>query len=253
MNEKTKNQDDFILDVNKRHVQVPNSMTIKTELTPKEILIYVSIKRYMNKDTHEAFPSQDLICKNASSTKPTVKKCIDKLQELGYLKVIKRGRSHIYRFNSYKTFEPFSYDFLDNQDISASAKAQLLVIQQYMYKNIKGKGKISYNDNQLAKITNCSNHTITKCNQELIDKGYLTIIKTDKKDPISGLKINEKIYNLDELQQNIIWTLQDHEYRLTQQEEEFDNMKRLVNQLLKEVTELQKENKEIKCNPSTNL
>ena len=43
--------------MNKQHVQLPNNMTLEAILTPQDLLVYISIKRYMNKDTKEAFPS----------------------------------------------------------------------------------------------------------------------------------------------------------------------------------------------------
>lgn len=47
-----------------QHVQLPNNMTASGELTPKDLLIYVSIKRYMNNETREAFPSLETIMKH---------------------------------------------------------------------------------------------------------------------------------------------------------------------------------------------
>jgi len=193
---------------NLQHVQLPNSMTVNSDLTPKDLLIYVSIKRYMNKDTKEAFPSQDLICKNASSTKPTVKKCTEKLVELGYIKVRKDGRKNVYIFNSHKNFEPFSYEFLDREDLSASTKAHLLATQQFMFKDVDKYGKVTMNDFQLSQILNTSPQTISRCNKELEEKGYLSIIKTSAKDSDTGLIRNEKMYHLDELSQAIVFTLQ---------------------------------------------
>ena len=41
--------------MNKQHVQLPNNMTLETILTPQDLLVYISIKRYMNNETKEAF------------------------------------------------------------------------------------------------------------------------------------------------------------------------------------------------------
>ena len=38
------------MEENKRHVQVPNDMTITRTISPKDLLIYTAIKRYANKD-----------------------------------------------------------------------------------------------------------------------------------------------------------------------------------------------------------
>ena len=39
--------------MNKQHVQLPNNMTLETILTPQDLLVYVSIKRYMNNETKD--------------------------------------------------------------------------------------------------------------------------------------------------------------------------------------------------------
>ena len=44
---------------NKQHIQLPNNMAEK--LTPQDILIYLYLKRHMNKDTKEAFPDFDSV------------------------------------------------------------------------------------------------------------------------------------------------------------------------------------------------
>lgn len=226
---------------NLQHVQVPNGMTVNSELTPKDLLIYVSIKRYMNKNTKEAFPSQDLICKNANSTKPTVKKCVEKLVELGYLSIRKEGRKNVYKFNNHKNFEPFSYEFLDNEVLSASVKAQVLVTQQYMFKDMEGYGKMTLNDFQLSHIINSSPQTIARCNKELEEKGFLSIIKTNAKDSESGLAKNEKIFNLDALGQAIVFTLQNHENRLNNVDKEVAMLKKQIEILLKDKQENKKQ------------
>ena len=97
-----------------RHVQLPNNMTTK-DLTPKDLLVYVSIKRYMNKDSLECYPSLDKIVEVSGISKPTVRKTIDKLSKLNYITVTKSGRKNIYKFSPYKNFEPFSYEFLDKK------------------------------------------------------------------------------------------------------------------------------------------
>ena len=80
-----------------RHVQLPNNMTTK-DLTPKDLLVYVSIKRYMNKDSLECYPSLDKIVEVSGISKPTVRKTIDKLSKLNYITVTKSGRKNIYKF-----------------------------------------------------------------------------------------------------------------------------------------------------------
>lgn len=71
-------------------------------------------------------------------------KSIYNLQNEGYITVINEGRGHInqFKFDEYKKFEPFSYDFLDNEDLTAKQKAYMIVLQQKMFKTVQGKGKL---------------------------------------------------------------------------------------------------------------
>lgn len=45
---------------NNRHVELPSTEGIN-DLTPQDQLIYLGIRSFMNKDTMEAFPSQEVI------------------------------------------------------------------------------------------------------------------------------------------------------------------------------------------------
>ena len=226
-----------------QHVQLPNNMTATKELTPKDLLIYVCIKKFMNGKTKECFPSQETLMKLSGVTKPTLKKSIDKLEELKYISIRKEGRKNVYKFNPYKNFEPFSYAFLDKEDLSPGEKSVIIVTQQFMFKDEEGFGKISYPDHQLADKINMSYNTLVKYNKSLEEKGYLTIVKTKAKDSETGIMINEKIFHLNELEQAIVFTLQNHEDRITtieQNQEENKMTKKQVEVLIKEVDRLNK-------------
>ena len=173
-----------------RHVQLPNNMTTK-DLTPKDLLVYVSIKRYMNKDSLECYPSLDKIVEVSGISKPTVRKTIDKLSKLNYITVTKSGRKNIYKFSPYKNFEPFSYEFLDKKDISADEKALIIAEQQFMFKDVDGLGKISYTDLELSDKINMSYNTIVKYHRSLEQKGYITTVKTKAKDSETGIAVHD--------------------------------------------------------------
>lgn len=190
----------------KQHIQVPNNMTTSGELSPKDLLVYTTIKSHMNKLTKSCFPSLSTIAKESGISRPTVIKSIESLKKSGYISVKIDGRKNVYTFSSYKNFEPFSMDFL-KLEINANIKAFLIATQQFMFKDIKGFGKISYSDTELSKIINIDRHTIAKYSKELEEKGLLTTFKTNTRDPITGLQINEKLFHLDDLGQMIIWEL----------------------------------------------
>lgn len=223
---------------NKQHVQLPNGMTSDESINPQDLLIYVAIKRFMNKDTKEAFPSLATISQKSGASIPTIRKSIKKLQGT-YFEVIKKGRSQYYKFDQkYQNFEPFSYDFLDKEDLTFTEKAYIIASQQYMFKDEKGIGKISYTNSELSEKINMPESTISKCNRSLTTKEYLSIIRCEKHDPETGLAIQEKIFHLDELGQAVIWALQNHEQRITKNEKTLDLALKEIAQLKAELAEL---------------
>lgn len=221
-----------------KHVQLPNDMTTDANLTPQDLLIYVAIKRYMNKDTKEAFPSLQTICAKSGASVNTVRKCISNLEREKYFTITKEGRKNIYTFSDYKKFEPFSYDFLDKEDLTFTEKAYIIASQQYMYKDEQGFGKITLSSQDLSKKINMPESTISKCNKSLTAKDYLSIIKCNKRDQETGVVIQEKIFHLDELGQAVIWALHNHEERISNNEKTLDLALNEIAKLRAELSEL---------------
>ena len=116
-----------------QHIQLPNRKE-NEDVSPREQLVYLALKSFMNKETKESFPSLQKISELLDISIPTLRKDIKHLEELDYIKIIKQGKNQIYRFNDYKTFEVFSYDFLYNKDLTSTEKAYLVATQQYMFK-----------------------------------------------------------------------------------------------------------------------
>ena len=224
--------------MNKQHVQLPNNMTLETILTPQDLLVYISIKRYMNNETKEAFPSLQTICAKSGASINTVRKCINNLEAQDYFKIEKRGRQNYYIFSDYQKFEPFSYDFLDKEDLTFTEKAYIIASQQYMYKDEPGIGKITLSSQDLSKRINMPESTISKCNKSLTAKDYLSIVKCTKCDSETGVAIQEKIFHLDELGQAVIWALHNHEQRISNNEKTLDLALKRISQLETELSEL---------------
>jgi len=210
----------------KKHVQVPNNMTQEAKLIPRDAAVYATIKKYVNYNTGETFVGLETIAQDCNLTVPTVRKSINALKDGGYITVTKKGRSNIYKFPNYKNFEPFSYEFLNKGNIDVAEKGYVVVIQQHLFKDMEGYGKTTYSNEQLAEILNISAKTIQRLDKSLMEKGYLTIVKTSAIDKTTGLKINEKIFYLNELEQSIIWTLQKHEDRINGHDDKFNTMEK---------------------------
>lgn len=226
--------------MDKQHFQLPNEMGF-CGLNPKDQLVYVCIRSYMNKDTMECFPSLETLKDKLELSIPTLRTCIKRLEEKGYISVKKDGRKNIYRFNKLVKFEPFSKEFLENKNISPGAKAFVAASQQYMYKDVEGEGKLSISNKELAEKINSSETSVRRYNKELERKNYLTILKNESRELETGCKTETKLYHLNDLGQAIIWTLQDHEDRITNTESRIERLEKemaekdkLIRKLLKD-------------------
>lgn len=197
-----------------QHVQLPNDMTKNKKLTPNDLWVYICIKSFLNGKTKECFPSLKAVSERSELSIPTIRESIDSLVTEKWISVKKVGRSQKYYFKPYKHFEVFSYSFINKKEISAKEKAYLLSSQQFMFKDVEGYGKISYTDQEMSEIINLSPTKIAKYDRNLIDKGYLTLVKSNKKDMETGLMINQKFFKLDELGQMVVFALQKHEDKL---------------------------------------
>ena len=211
------------------------------QLQKYEILIYVAIRRYMNKDTMKAYPSLDRIQKDTGVSKATIIKIIKNIINKGYMQQeSKKGVGAIYTFNNEKSFEPFSYEFLDNENLTKAEKLQILCTQQYMFKD-NGVGKISYSDNELAEKTGLNRNTIAKTNQSLMQKGFATQVTLATRDPETGLMNKETIYHLDEIGQAIVFKLKEHDDRIVKNEEDIESLKKDNELLRRELNEIKRE------------
>lgn len=216
-------------EISKQHTRLPNKMA-ENNLEPKDQLIYLSIRSFMNKDSKSCFPSLQKIAERSGASVPTIRASIKRLEEEQYILVKKKGRGQEYFFNELKKFEPFSPEFMKKDDISFTTKSYLVASQQYMYTDVKGLGKMSYANRDLSKKINMPESTIRKCNQELERKQYLTIIKNECRDLETGCKTDTKIFDLNKLGQAIIWTLKNHEDRITKNSEDIEVLKQKIEQ-----------------------
>ena len=220
------------MDNSKQHIQIPNRN--ENNLKPKDLLVYATIKRFMNNTTKECFPSIDTIVRLSGISKPTVIKSTKLLEQEGYLSIRKSGKKNIYKFNKYKTFEVFSYQFLDIDIVSEEEKSYVIASQQYMFKDIEGFGKMSYSNSELSKLINLDKDTIKKYDKSLEDKGLLTVVKTNKLDE-TGILVNEKFFHLNELGQSVIWSLQKHNDDIEDLKKKNESLTLAVNLMAKEI------------------
>ena len=216
----------------KRHIELPTTEGI-SDITPQDQLVYLGIRSFMNKDTLEAFPSQETIAERVGCCRNTVRKCIQNLIEKDYLKIRTEGRKQIYIFNKLKQFEPFSYEFLEDKSKSFTKRATLAATQRYMTGKETGVGKVTYTKMELAK---------------LINTPYSTLVRTLRELTEDGLIVNEKLpsgqqqmqFQLEKYHQGIVKVLLNHEQRIENTEEDISELKAQIQALSKEVKELKK-------------
>lgn len=196
-----------------------------------EILVYVAIRYNMNAKTMTAHPSLQTIADRTGCSIPSIRKIIKNIVAKKYMTVeIKKGIGTIYTFSNEKSFEPFSYEFLDNPNLTKAEKLHILCTQQYMFKE-NGVGKVTYSDAKLSEKTGLNRHTISKTNQSLIEKGFAEQIILRSKNPETGLMDKETIFHLNELGQAIVFKLKEHEERIDKHDEEIEELKRTVAEL----------------------
>ena len=217
----------------KRHIELPTTEGI-SDITPQDQLVYLGIRSFMNKDTLEAFPSQETIAERVGCCRNTVRKCIQNLIEKDYLKIRTEGRKQIYIFNKLKQFEPFSYEFLEDKSKSFTKRATLVATQRYMTEKETGIGKVTYTKMELAKLINTPYSTLVRTLRELTEDGLIV----NKKLPSGQQQMQ---FQLEKYHQGIVKVLLNHEQRIENNEEDISELKAQIKALTKEVNELKKD------------
>lgn len=211
----------------------PANSEPQPDLDPKDKLVYVAIRRYMNSRTMEAFPSYATITKDTGAAAKTIKKCVDNLVREGYIETRRRGKYLIYKFNNNRRFEPYSYDFLDNPNLTFTEKSYIVASHQYMFKD-GDEGRIQYSNKELSQLIHMPEVTISSCNRSLEAKGYL-----------EGASEFIKRFPQDKL--NLIFI-----EKFKEQDERLDNVEDEVRMLREELARLKKE-RELERNTNTQI
>ena len=231
---------------NLQHVQVPNNMCLGTGLEPFDLLVYANIKRYMNQETKEAYPSRELLRTVIGSGDRRISQSIEKLSGK-FMGVYNKGKKKVYTFKRpYKHFEPCSTELLDKEDLTPNEKGYLIATQQYMFKDLQGYGKVTFSVKELSKLINMPEWEIWKCDKALRDKGYLEVLTTKNRDFDTGLPIKERLYNLEKLGQGIIWELSRYKKMIEQNDKTTKRLKKDIKKLLELLDKKTEENAQLK-------
>lgn len=170
-------------------------------------IIYATLRRFMNKDTRECYPSITKIKHILKCGQNKIYNSIDRLKKAGFIRVNKKltesGKwTNIYYFPKSEWddhFEMFTDAFLD-MDLPINVKEYYMDIQKFLYDKESGIGKCSFNNTQLSQQLGLSIPSIKKYNTILIEKGLLKEELTDHYDE-SGLVVVQKNFDLSGLNQ----------------------------------------------------
>lgn len=207
-----------------QHVQCLNQKP-EDHLTPQDLLVYTAVKRHMNHHTYSCYPSLRTISKESGVGIKSIKKSLDRLQSLQYISITKSNGHNVYTFNSIKTFEPFSYTFLDKENLTTLEKAYIIAAQRYMLVNNQSEGVIKLSDRELADKINMPKSSISRIEQSLQTKGF--VLRDG----------SNKAFNLTALDQAFIFVLRNHEDRLLDIEADYEKTKRENEELKKQKAE----------------
>jgi DNA-binding MarR family transcriptional regulator len=210
---------------------------VQPNLTPKDKLIYVAIRRYMDKNTMESFVSYSKITQDTGAAAVTIKKSVDNLVREKYLNTRKVGRKIYYIFNNKRKFEPYSYAFLDRSDLTFTEKSYIVASQQYMFKDGESEqGRISYTNKELSNLIKMPESTISKTNRSLEAKGFL-----------EGANLLTKTFNLRELDQVFIWKFKEQDEKIQENTDRIEELEKQVREISKINSKLLEENKKLKA------
>lgn len=185
--------------VSMRHVQVPNVDLKREGLQMKDMVVYAYLKSHQNSSSGECFPSLQCLVQESGLSKPTIIKCIERLEKSGYIYIDRSGRYNRYTFSDYKKFEIYSFDFLYDKSFDIQDKIYIMNMQRYMYKDeISGRGVVQYSDFDIANMLNIDIRTLRKYEQHLLkNHNVMQLVPSKIKDPNTGLYINERVFDLE--------------------------------------------------------
>lgn len=224
-----------------QHIQVPKMNLRREGLTINDPFVYACIKKFMNNETKQAFPSNNTLVEVSGLNSKTITASINRLEKAGYFTVKREmGKPNIYTFNDYKQFEIFSYDFIDNPDLTPKEKSYLVASQQFMFKNAETmQGKISLSADKFANGIGLSLPTLRKYENSLKEKEVLTTVPI-KRDNATGLAVEARLYDFDKILNVIACKFNQHDQQIAQNTHDIKMLQDTIIQLQKRLDSYEK-------------
>lgn len=188
-----------------QHVQVPRPSN--WNLTSKDWYIYAHIRRHMDKDTMQAFPSMETIKKESGCALNTIRKSLASLVKEGAITITRTpNKSNIYTFTTLeKDFERYTFEFLD-KDWSPELKGHVMGVLANSYKDPDtGFAYTMKTQEELAESMHTSVRTIRRRNQEMRNEGILTELSSYKRDNVTGLQKTVNAIDLAKVCQAVLY------------------------------------------------
>lgn len=235
-----------------RHVQVPTSFMHRSTQDPRDVVVYTFIKKHMDKATLIAYPSITTISNETSFSRAYIVSAINRLVQNKDIEVVKGGKGHSnrYKFNKNSDkFEMYSYDFLEDKEYSINVKMVILILQQYMFKDEYGIGKISYSFRELSLLTGLSRAFLSKSHKELEELGILSYVDNKKSNSLAGIKGRTMKYSLKELHQEFITVkkqVEENTEDINQIKKQLVDSRRETEKVFSMYTDLQRQINELK-------
>jgi len=226
------------MEKNKQFVQVPNLDLSEKGLEMKDLVVYAYLRKHYNATTKDAFPSFSLLVEESGISKPTIMRAVDRLEAAGYIEVKKDKKVNHYKFSDINKFEIYSFDFLDDKSLSVNDKAYIVCMQPHMFKNSQlGTGKVTYSELDIARMLNIDLRTLRKYENHLQqgDKPVLSLVPTQKKDPQTGLMVEERIFDFEAYNNVLALKFNELDRKIEDKvsKEDYDKLLREFNELKK--------------------
>lgn len=146
-----------------------------------------------------------------------------------------------YIFNDYKKFEIFSFDFLDNDNLTPKEKAYLITIQNKMYKdNVLEIGKITLSNSDIKEFLNIDPKTMRKLEQSLQEKNVLQLIPVKSRDE-RGVCVNERIYSFQDFANLVAIQFMKTEEQIQDLNKQNEDIRKQFAMMQEEIERLKKE------------